>query len=100
MNIYKITNVPLSDFRKFLFKMGAKHKRTRGGHEIYFHKDLPRSIPIQSHVDPVPSFIVDEVLKYFNISKKDMWNIIKSSKGTTERKSKTSKRGKRSTNKN
>ncbi len=80
--------------------MGAKHKRDRGGHEIYFHKDLPRSIPIQSHIDPVPEFIVEEVLKYFNVSKKEMWNIIKPQKGTTERKSKTARRGKRSKKEN
>lgn len=78
--------------------MGAKLKRNRGGHEIYFHKNLPRSIPIQSHIDPVPEFIVINVLKQFNITINEMWEIIKPSKGTTQRKSKTTKRGKRSIN--
>lgn len=76
--------------------MGAKHKRDRGGHEIWFHKDLPRSIPLQSHIDPVPEFIVLEILNYFGVSKKRMWDIISPKKGTTERKSKVARKGKRS----
>ena len=96
MSTYKTSNVPLKDFRKFLGKMGAKHKRDRGGHEIYFHKDLPRSIPIQSHLDPVPEFIVLEILNYFGVSKKKMWDIINPSKGMTERIAKVARRGKRS----
>jgi hypothetical protein len=96
MNVYKTSNVPLADFRKFLIEIGGKHIRDRGGHEIWFHKDLPRSIPIQSHIDPVPEFIVIEVLNYFNILKKKMWEIIKPSKGSKERKSEIARKGKRS----
>lgn len=96
MNVYKSRNVPLKDLRKFLEIMGAKHIRDKGGHEIWSHKDLPRSIPIQSHIDPVPEFIVLEILKYFSVSKKRMWEIINPPKGTTERKSKVARRGKRS----
>jgi hypothetical protein len=98
MNTYKTSNVPLKDFRTFLKLMGAKLVRTRGKHDVYFHKDLPRSIPIQDHIDPVPEFIVLEILNYFDISKRRMWKIIKT--GTTEKPKKkssttTTKRGKR-----
>lgn len=96
MSIHKTSNVSLKDFRSFLTKMGAKPKGTRGGHEIWFHKDLPRSIPLQTHIDPVPEFIVLEILNYFKVSKKKMWEIIKPEKGTTERKAKVARKGKRS----
>ncbi len=96
MGVYKSSNVPLRDFRKFLESIGAKHIRDRGGHEIWFHKDLPRSIPLQSHIDPVPEFIVLEVLNYFKVSKKRMWEIISPSKGTKERKARVARKGKRS----
>lgn len=76
--------------------MGAKPKRIRGGHEVWFHKDLPRSIPLQTHIDPVPEFIVLEILNYFKVSKNRMWEIIKPEKGTTERKVKVARKGKRS----
>ena len=96
MSVYKTGNVPLKDFRKFLVSMGAKQIRKRGGHEIWFHKDLPRSIPLQTHIDPVPEFIVLEILNYFNVSKRTMWERITPQKGTKERKAKVARKGKRS----
>lgn len=99
MNTYKASNVPLADFRKFLVKMGAKQIRTNSGHYIYSHRKLKRPIPIQSHIDPVPKFIVLEIINYFEMSSEEMWKIIKPPKGTTERKSTTARRGKRADNK-
>ena len=58
-------NVPLKKFRKFLTKVeGCKKIRTTGGHEIYARADLNRSFPLQSHVDPVPRFIVDNARRW------------------------------------
>jgi hypothetical protein len=58
-------NVPLKKFRKFLIKEeGCTHIRDSGGHEIYARNDLPRSFPIQSHIDPVPRFIVDNARRW------------------------------------
>jgi len=96
MAVYKTSNVPLRDFRKFLLSIGAKLIRTRGGHEIWFHRDLPRSIPLQTHIDPVPEFIVLEILNYFKVSKRTMWETINPQKGTKERKTKVARKGKRS----
>ena len=62
MNTYKASNVPLNDFIKFLEHMGAKKIRTTGGHYIFAHRDLKRPIPIQTHIDPVPKFIVQNSL--------------------------------------
>lgn len=96
MNTYKSSNVPLSKFLKFLEDEGLKQIRTRGGHLIYARKDLKRSIPIQSHIDPVPEFIVLEVLKTLDVSPQDMWEKIVKTKGTEERTAKVARRGKRS----
>lgn len=98
MNTYKTSNVPLKDFVKFLEMMGAKQIRITGGHYIYSHRKLRRPIPIQSHIDPVPNFIVLEVLNYFDISSQKMWEMLGKTKGTTERKSTIARRGKRSKN--
>lgn len=58
-------NVPLKKFRKFLVKEeGCTHIRDSGGHEIYARSDLPRSFPIQSHIDPVPRFIIDNARRW------------------------------------
>lgn len=99
MNTYKASNVPLNDFIKFLEHKGAKKIRTTGGHYIFAHRDLKRPIPIQTHIDPVPKFIVLEVINYFGISSKDMWEIIKPPKGSTKRTPGPARKGKRVINK-
>ena len=57
-------NVPLKKFRKFLKNEGCSIIRTTGGHDIYARSDLPRSFPIQSHIDPVPRFIIDNARRW------------------------------------
>ena len=99
MNTYKLSNVTLAELRKFLTDMGAKQVRTSGGHEIWTHRDLKRPIPLQSHIDPVPEFIVFQIIGYFGKTKEELWEMLGRNKGTTERKIKVARRGKRS-NKN
>ena len=71
-------NIPLKKFKKFLEKeMGCTHIRTEGGHYIMAHNDLGRPFPIQSHVDPVPLFIVEGArrwLGYASPEDKKKWN--------------------------
>jgi predicted RNA binding protein YcfA (HicA-like mRNA interferase family) len=95
MNTYKASNVSLIDFRKFLVKMGAKQIRSSGGHLVYSHPKVNRPIIIQSHINPIPQFIVLEIINYLEVSSEEMWKIIKKTKGTTERKASTARRGKR-----
>ncbi len=60
-----VRNIPLKKLKKFLEKSeGCKCIRIKGGHYIYARKDLPRSFPIQTHVDPVPLFIVKNVIRW------------------------------------
>lgn len=96
MNTFKGSNVSLSKFKKFLEGEGLKQIRVRGGHLIYSRADLKRSIPIQSHIDPVPEFIVYEVLNTLDVTMDYMWSKIGKKKGTEERKSKVARKGKRS----
>lgn len=96
MNTYKASNIALSEFRKFLESEGFKHIRTNGGHYIYCRSDLNRPIPLQSHIDPVPEFIVLEILNHMDMSTKTMLEKMGKSKGTTERKVKVARKGKRS----
>jgi predicted RNA binding protein YcfA (HicA-like mRNA interferase family) len=72
----KLSNVSLSDYRLFLSKVGCKCTRTKGGHEHYTRKDLPRQITVQTHVDPVPEFIIRNALRTLGLSKKDFFEIL------------------------
>ncbi|RLD45094.1 MAG: type II toxin-antitoxin system HicA family toxin [Bacteroidetes bacterium] len=74
MSIGKLSNIPLKDFRNFLRNKGLniiKTSKGRGGHEKWSRLDLDRPITIQTHVDPVPEFIVKQVLRHLKMTRKE-----------------------------
>jgi len=72
----QFSNISLKIFRKFLEMQGCKLIRQKGGHEIYSKPDLERPITIQSHIDPVPEFIIQNNLRILGIDKKTFLEII------------------------
>lgn len=76
MSTRKLSNVSLSDYREFLRKAGCKHVGTEGGHEKWVRKDLTRPIIVQTHVIPVPEFIIKNALRNLGLSKQDFFNIL------------------------
>jgi predicted RNA binding protein YcfA (HicA-like mRNA interferase family) len=54
----------------FLEHNGLKHIKTNGGHAIYTRANLNRPIVIQTHICPVPEFIVSQILKHLGFTKK------------------------------
>jgi hypothetical protein len=72
MSTKKLSNIPLQDFRKFLKSQGLnliKDSQGRGGHEKWSKLSLDRPITLQTHIDPVPEFIVKQILRHLNITK-------------------------------
>lgn len=78
MSTRKLSNIPVKDFRRFLKSQGLKIIREgkgRGGHEKWSRADLDRPVTIQTHVDPVPEFIVKQVLRYLNMDRQDFFEV-------------------------
>lgn len=73
---HKLSNVSLADYRTFLKKAGCKLTRTNGGHEHWTKKDLNRPITVQTHVDPVPEFIIRNALRTLGLTKQDFFEIL------------------------
>ncbi len=74
MTVGKLSNIPLKEFRKFLKSRGLKiikSTKGRGGHEKWSRSDLDRPITIQTQIDPVPEFIVKQVLRHLEISREE-----------------------------
>lgn len=76
MNTYKLSNIPLKMRCWFIEHNGCKEIGCTGGHKKYARKDLNRPIIIQTHIDPVPEFIVIQILRHLNFSKKDFHKYI------------------------
>ena len=76
MSAKHLRNIPLKLIRDFLKEQGCSCNRTKGGHEHWSRSDLKRPITLQTHVDPVPEFIIKNTLRQLNISKEDFLNWI------------------------
>ncbi|WP_438423056.1 type II toxin-antitoxin system HicA family toxin [Aquimarina macrocephali] len=66
MSTRKLSNIPLKKFRKFLSAQGLnviKNTKGRGGHEKWSKSGIDFPITIQTHIDPVPEFIVKQILR-------------------------------------
>lgn len=71
MSTKHLRNITLKLFRDFLTEKGCLCNRNSGGHEHWSRHDLLRPITLQSHVDPIPEFIIKNALKQLGLSKKD-----------------------------
>ena len=75
MNTVRLSNIPLSDFRRFLFEKGFSRVSTgtkgRGGHEKWTKPGLKRPITLQTHIDPVPERTVRSNLNTLGVSRKE-----------------------------
>ena len=63
MSTRRLSNITVKKFRKFLQSERLnliKDSKGRGGHEKWSKSELSRPIIIQTHIDPVPEFIVKQ----------------------------------------
>lgn len=78
MNRQKLTNIPLSDFRRFLIEKGCERSENgakgRGGHEKWVKKGLLRPITLQTHVDPISELVIRNSLTTLGLTKQDFFN--------------------------
>ena len=76
MSTKKLSNIPLKVFRKFLKSQGLnviKSSKGRGGHEKWSRSNIDRPITIQTHIDPVPEFIVKQILRHLGMTREDFF---------------------------
>ena len=67
----RLKNIPLKLFREYLKSKGLQIIRTKGGHEVWGGKQLLRPIVLQTHIDPVPEFIIKNNLRNLGESADD-----------------------------
>lgn len=71
MNTYKLSNISIRDYRKFLERIGYEKIRTKGSHESWGKKGHGRRpIILSSHVDPVGEDIIRENNETLGLTRK------------------------------
>jgi hypothetical protein len=72
-----LKNIPLRLFRDYLYFKGLKPIREKGGHEVWSRKNLLRPIILQSHIDPIPEFIIRSNLRTLGETADDFYAFVK-----------------------
>jgi len=70
--VKSLSNISLTDFRKFLEFKELNLIRNSGGHEVWSHRNLLRPVILQSHIDLVPEFIVRNSLRTIGSSRSEL----------------------------
>ena len=73
---FKLHNISIAEFRSFLKHHGLNYIRTKGGHEIWSRKDLLRPVIFQTHIDPIPAFIIKNNHRTMGLTTKDLRNFL------------------------
>jgi hypothetical protein len=71
-----LKNISLRLFRNYLTYKGLKHIRTNGGHEIWSGKNLKRPVIFQTHIDPIPEFILRNNLRAIGATPDDFCKFV------------------------
>lgn len=76
MTTRKLSNIPIKDLELFLAKTGCKFDSINNGHVRYVKKGCSRPIIFQTHIDPVPEFIIRNILRDLGLTKRDFFEIL------------------------
>lgn len=71
-----LSNISVAEFRAVLQMLGLEKVRTKGGHEAWMKPGMTRPVIIQTHVEPIPEFIVRNDLKNMGISKQEFLELL------------------------
>ena len=72
MSTVKLSNISIAEFKEFLEDHGCtKAESGNDGHEKWTKEGSLRPVIFQTHIDPVPEFIVKNNLRNIGLTRKD-----------------------------
>ncbi len=73
----KLSNLSISEVRQVLMALGLELNRTKGGHEMWVKKGMLRPVVLQNHIEPVPEFIVKNIIRTIGTTKEEFLSLLK-----------------------
>lgn len=67
----KLSNITIAEFKAFLKAKGLTVERTSGGHEMWSKEGMLRPVVFQTHIEPLPEFVVKNNLTAMGASRKE-----------------------------
>ena len=71
MTTKSLKNISIKTFKQFLLENGCTCLRINAGHEVWSRNDFLRPIVFQTHIEPIPEFIIKNNLRLMGLSRKD-----------------------------
>lgn len=72
-----ISNISIAVFRNYLRSLGLKCDRVKGGHEVWSKGGMQRPVIFQTHIDPIPEFIIKNNLRNIGKTRKEFEAFLK-----------------------
>ncbi len=73
MNTYHTGNISIADFRLFLTDKGlVEIESGNTGHEKWTKNGMMRPVVFQTHIDPIPEFIIRNNLRNMGLTSADL----------------------------
>lgn len=66
-----LSDVTISEFRAIMVLLGLTKVRTKGGHEAWMKIGMTRPAIIQTHVNPIPEYVLRNDLRNIGISREE-----------------------------
>ena len=76
MSTKSLKNITVAEFQAFLELVQCKYVGINGGHEKWTRADLFRPIIFQTHIKPIPEFIIQNNLRVIGYTKKNFFEIL------------------------
>jgi hypothetical protein len=80
MSTRHLRNITISQLESFFELCCCKFIKNKKSHAQYTRSDLTRPLPFQNHIDPVPEFIIRNLLRGLGYSKDDFYDILEGKK--------------------
>ena len=71
-----LSNVTIAEFRAIMVLLGMTKVRTKGGHEAWMKAGMTRPAIVQTHVDPVPEYVLRNNLRFIGISRDEFLTLL------------------------
>ena len=71
-----LSNVTIAEFRAIMVLLGLTKVRTKGGHEAWMKTGMTRPAIVQTHVDPVPEYVLRNNLRVIGLSRDEFLSLL------------------------
>lgn len=73
-----LANISIDEFRAVLTRLGLSKVRIKGGHEAWMKAGMTRPVIIQTHIEPIPEFIVRNSLRNMGVTREQFLEVLDS----------------------